>query len=281
LIGLLLDNYRKSGGNIRFGTKAEKIVVDNGKARGVILENNEELPADIVVSAADSHTTIYHFLQGGFLSEQIETIFRIYKPFPSYVQVSMGVDADLKGEPGFIGFVPEEPVMIDPKTRANFIAFRIFNFDPTFAPPGKTAVVGFFPTYNYEHWDLLRKADKAKYDLEKAHLAALVAEIFQRRFPAAREKIETVDVATPATVIRYTGNWKGSMEGWLMTPATGFRQLPLTLPNLSDFYMVGQWLSPGGGLPSGLLTARKAAQMICRDNRRKFKVDSRKWAVGS
>jgi len=53
-------------------------------------------------------------------------------------------------------------------------------------------------------------------------------------------------VASPATVIRYTGNWKGSFEGWLMTPATGIRQLPAILPGLKDFYMVGQWISPGG-----------------------------------
>ena len=28
--------------------------------------------------------------------------------------------------------------------------------------------------------------------------------------------------------------------------------------------MIGQWTMPGGGLPSGLLTARSAVQTICR-----------------
>jgi len=41
--------------------------------------------------------------------------------------------------------------------------------------------------------------------------------------------VEVVDVAIPATVIRYTGNWKGSMEGWLLTPKSGIRSLPGTL----------------------------------------------------
>jgi phytoene dehydrogenase-like protein len=56
-------------------------------------------------------------------------------------------------------------------------------------------------------------------------------------------------VLTPATVIRYTGNWQGSMEGWLMTPATGPHQLHVTLPGLGRFLIAGQWVAPGGGLP--------------------------------
>ena len=75
-----------------------------------------------------------------------------------------------------------------------------------------------------------------------------------------------VDVATPATVIRYTGNWKGSMEGWVLTPSTGFRPLRSTLPGLRHSLMVGQWVMPGGGLPSGLMTARSGIQALCKQD---------------
>jgi phytoene dehydrogenase-like protein len=91
-----------------------------------------------------------------------------------------------------------------------------------------------------------------------------VVSAFEARFPQTKGKIEVVDIATPATVERYTGNWRGSMEGWLLTPATGFKSLPAILPGLKDFYMAGQWLSPGGGLPSGVLTGRSVARRICR-----------------
>jgi phytoene dehydrogenase-like protein len=89
--------------------------------------------------------------------------------------------------------------------------------------------------------------------------------VFESRFPKARGKVEVVDVATPATIIRYTGNWRGSMEGWLYTPATGIKQLPCVLPGLGSFYMVGQWISPGGGLPAGLMTGRNVSKRIARD----------------
>jgi phytoene dehydrogenase-like protein len=271
LIGLLEEQYKKLGGVLRFGAKVERVVVENDRATGVTLEGGESIAADVVVSASDGHATIFHFLQGRFLSEKVEKVFETFKPFPSYIQVSMGVNFDLSGEPGFLGICLDRPIMIDPKTNVNSFSYRIFHFDPTFAPKGKTAVVSFIPTYSYEYWASLREGNKSKYEAEKARVADSVIETFEERIPSVKGKMEVVDVATPATVIRYTGNWKGSMEGWLLTPETGIKSLPLTLPNLRSFYMVGQWVSPGGGLPSGLLTARKAARMICRDNHVKFR----------
>jgi phytoene dehydrogenase-like protein len=44
----------------------------------------------------------------------------------------------------------------------------------------------------------------------------------------------------------------------------GFRPLRNTLPGLRRFMMVGQWVMPGGGLPSGMMTARPAIQAICK-----------------
>ena len=71
--------------------------------------------------------------------------------------------------------------------------------------------------------------------------------------------------------ICYTGNWKGSMEGWLLTPTTGYQELSICLPGLRQFLMVA-WepIMTGGGLPSGLLTACAAVQAICRHDRRQF-----------
>jgi phytoene dehydrogenase-like protein len=271
LIGLTEEQFKNLGGNVRFNARAERIIVQNDTATGVVLQGGEKVAGDIVVSAADAHATIFHLLQGKYLSGKFAEVFENYRPFPSYVQVSIGVGADLKEEPGFLGIALDEGIEIDPLTRTDFLSFRIFNFDPTFAPPGKTAVVSFITTHNYEHWTSLREANRGKYDKEKQRIADSVLRIFQERVPAAKGNIEVVDVATPATVIRYTGNWKGSMEGWLYTPETGIQALPPVLPKLKNFYMAGQWLSPGGGLPSGIMTARNAVRRICRDNRVKFK----------
>jgi phytoene dehydrogenase-like protein len=150
------------------------------------------------------------------------------------------------------------------------VSFRFFHFDPTFAPPGKTAVTCFLPTRNFEFWVDLQEHDPTQYQAEKHRICEAVIAILERSVADVRQAIEVTDVSTPATVIRYTSNWKGSMEGWLLTPTTGFKPLRNILPGLRRFLMVGQWIMPGGGLPSGLLTARSGIQAICRRDRLPF-----------
>ncbi len=130
----------------------------------------------------------------------------------------------------------------------------------------------FLPTRDFAFWADVRLDDPQRYQAEKRRVADAVIAVLGRRIPDIHAAIEIVDVATPATVINYTGNWKGSMEGWLMTPGTGFGALPQTLPWLRRFAMVGQWVQPGGGLPSGLLTARSAIQAICHQGHLPFSV---------
>ena len=38
---------------------------------------------------------------------------------------------------------------------------------------------------------------------------------------------------------------------------------PRGLPGLDDFSTVGQWVRPGGGLPTGVMTAREVLQLVC------------------
>jgi phytoene dehydrogenase-like protein len=80
------------------------------------------------------------------------------------------------------------------------------------------------------------------------------------------------DVATPLTFQRYTGNWQGSFEGWMITPASMNLQIKKTLPGLENFYMAGQWVQPGGGLPSGVMTGSWVTQMMCEKDGKKFEV---------
>ncbi len=79
-----------------------------------------------------------------------------------------------------------------------------------------------------------------------------------------------VDVATPATWERYTGNWQGSYEGFLPTRNTMMKNLGFTLPGLANFSMHGQWVSVGGGLPPAAMNGRALAKILCKKYRKKF-----------
>jgi phytoene dehydrogenase-like protein len=172
----------------------------------------------------------------------------------------------LSRQAGFTTRLLDTPLEVDPSTLLRQVSFRFFNFDPTFAPTGKTAVTCFLPTRDFEYWVYLQQNDPAGYRAEKERVAEAVIGVLEKIEPGVREAIEVVDVSTPASIIRYTGNWKGSMEGWLPVPGSGFKLLPNTLPGLRQFLMVGHWVMPGGGLPSGLMTARNAVQAMCRED---------------
>jgi phytoene dehydrogenase-like protein len=264
LIRLIEDKITSLGGKISFGAKVVRILVENDSAIGVELAGGKIIPADWVVSAADGHSTIFDLLGGKYMNPVIKKAYAERGLFPSYLQVSLGVALDLSSQPPMASHLLKVPIMVDPGTELNYLGFRFFNFDPTFAPPGKTAVTCFLPTRNFEYWHILRRDSPIGYQQEKHRIAEAVIDILEKHIPGVRSAIEVVDVSTPASVIRYTGNWKGSMEGWFIEPGASFKPLPNTLPGLHRFVMVGQWVLPGGGLPSGLMTARTALKAICK-----------------
>jgi phytoene dehydrogenase-like protein len=266
----IVERLTALGGRLRVGAKVEAILVENDEAVGVRLTGGETIEADWVISAADGHATIYDLLSGKYKSDAIDKLYRKGETFPSYLQVSLGIAADLSSEPGHLLRLLDTPLAIDPETSLEAMAFRIFNYDPTFAPKGKTAVTCFLPTYNFGYWLELQRRDAIRYEEEKQRIAGAVVDALERRRPGIRERIETLDVSTPASVVRFTGNWKGSMEGWLPTPGAGFGTRRQTLPGLRRFIMAGQWVGPGGGLPTGLMTARSAIRSVCRQDGARF-----------
>lgn len=49
----------------------------------------------------------------------------------------------------------------------------------------------------------------------KKEFTEKIIELLDERLGGIKDKLEMSDMATPATVYRYTNNWKGSTQGWL------------------------------------------------------------------
>ncbi len=270
----IAKRYKKLGGTINYNNRVDKITSFEGKATGIILASGEKKSADIVISAADGYNTIFNMLDGKFKNKKMEKYYNNYKVFPSFLQVSLGLKKEMKGiEPNQYLPIPGG-MKIDDLTTLDYLGIRIFNFDETLAPKGKTAITALIPTENYKYWIDLRNGDSKKYREEKKKISDRVTEILENKFGDIKKNVEVTDVSTPASVIRYTGNWQGSFEGWILTPELGFGQMDKTLPGLDKFYMIGQWVEPGGGLPPALMSGRAVAQMICKDDHKEFTTES-------
>ncbi len=266
--------YKELGGIIKYNSKVSKIIHNKGKATGILLESGEKTESEIVISAADGYNTIFNMLEGKFLNKKIANYFNKYKTFPSFVQVSFGIKKEFGNIPGQIWFPIKDGLRIDPETELKHAEVRIFNFDKTVAPAGRTAVTITLPTYNYKYWVDLRDSDTKKYRDEKKRIVEKSMEILEDRFGDISSNVEIADISTPSTFIRYTGNWKGSFEGWILTPDIVMKQMSKTLPGLDNFYMAGQWVEPGGGVPAVLMSGRNVTQIICKRDNKDFKTES-------
>ena len=268
------DRYIESGGAINFGAKVVKILTENNKAIGVELENGETHFAEYIISAADGHATIFEMLGGMYTNEKLLEFYKTAKTFPSLVFVALGIRKDFAGQPRSVFLPAAKPIYLDPETKLSEVGFYIHNFDKTLAPAGSTLITCMLETRNYDYWNKLHRDDPAQYESEKKRIAGELIEILDKRYGGAKENVEMIDVATPVTFKNSSGNWKGSFEGWLLTPETGFRRLSHTLPGLDNFYMCGQWVAIGGGLPGVLSSGRDTAEIICHKDKILFKVIS-------
>lgn len=149
---------------------------------------------------------------------------------------------------------------------------HIYNHDRSMAPAGKSSIIVILNSVN-GYWEKLAE-DRNAYMQKKEEIARTTVNLLEQRFPGLASQVEVTDVATPLTFKRYTGNWQGSFEGWLITPENSkviMKPMSQQLPGLRNFYMCGQWVEPGGGLPAGVISARKLIKATCREERRKFR----------
>ncbi|HEY7550578.1 MAG TPA: NAD(P)/FAD-dependent oxidoreductase [Hyphomicrobiaceae bacterium] len=263
--------FLELGGQIRYHAQVQSILVENDRAAGVRLTDGSEHRADIVVSNANGHATIFEMLGGRYTSPAIRSYYRAPEDrIEMGIHVSLGVARDLSQESHAIVLSLEQPVIIAGEARHRLYV-EPFGFDPSLAPPGKTALKVVMAT-SFDHWQRLHE-EPERYAQEKRDIAEAVISLLERRFPKLRDDIEVVDVATPMTTLRFTGNghgYRSPIAAMALALFTG-RRLSQTLPGLADFYMVGQWAGVAG-VPLVAAMGRDVVRAICRSDRRAFTI---------
>jgi len=268
--------YHSLNGELHYETRVKKILTENGRAIGIRLADGTEHRADYIVSAADGHGTIFDMLEGRYVDDCIRGYYERNKLIlnPPLIQVALGVNrtfADVPHSAFGTLLTFDAPITLGGADQDGILV-HVFNFDPALAPPGKTLLITMLPV-EYEYWKKL-KVHSDQYKSEKERIADTVVGLLDRKFPGLASQVEMRDVATPMTYVRYTGNWKGSFQGWQITPKTwnmGRDLMKKTLPGLDNFYMAGQWVEPAGGVPFVAQSGRNVVQIICKQEKKKFR----------
>jgi phytoene dehydrogenase-like protein len=271
LVDSIEKRYLALGGEIHYNSRVVKILVEDDRAVGIRLADGSEHRADWVISAADGRTTIFDMLGGDYLDEKIKSKYDNPNLFQPLVYVGLGVARQLEDLPSSIGglnFYLSKPIVVAGEEKGT-MSVRSYCFDPTMAPPGKNTLIVQFES-NYDYWHELRQ-DPKLYRAEKEAIVKAVIGGLEERFPGITEQVEMTDLATPITWERYTGNWRGSYEGWMFdSDFSLMSSMRKTLPGLKNFYMAGQWVNPGGGIPTAVMSGNHTIQMICRKDKKKF-----------
>lgn len=279
------ERYLSLGGHIRYRSRVARILVENDRAIGIELSDGRRYYSDYIVSACDGRAIIYDMLEGKYTSPRIDKLYNdlLHKPGSIYngvVSVFLGVRIpDMEGPHSTSYVMSEEDVSRLPGALQRYLwVQQRSRCCASFAPPG-CSVWNCVYYSNFDEWNNLRIEDRRAYRARKKQVSDFVRSYLERIYPGIGEKIEVVNVATPATTARYTGNYKGSILGWnAFTDASDLAEKlvddeRMRLPGLRSFYMTGQWLGMSG-LVRASASGRFVVQYLCQDEGREFKA----WA---
>jgi phytoene dehydrogenase-like protein len=266
---------REAGAEIRAEAPVDRIIVDNGQAKGVVLENGDEIRARIVSSSVDPRLTFMKMVGSKNLPGDFVDDVGRYKFRGSSGKVNLALDAlpDFKCLPGkgphlrgAISISPSieymERAYDDAKygrySRRPYVDVVIPSLtDPSVAPPGKH-VMSCFVQYAPYH------LKEGSWDEKREEFGDTVIDTLAEYAPNLRDIILHRQVLTPLDIERKFGLSEGNIfqgelsleQLFFLRPVPGWAQYRTPVRNL---YMCGSATHPGGGIMGapGLNAARK------------------------
>jgi phytoene dehydrogenase-like protein len=279
----LAGALREHGGEIRTSSGVDKILVKNGKAIGVVLENGDELYAGIVVSNMDAKRTFTKCMDKNDLPPGIYEKAKNFKIRGSSGKVNIALSglpkfnnvADNRyinrGGQGFVGSMETMERAYDCWKHGRwsddpFIESVIPSaWDPTVAPPGKHWMS------NFIQYCPPQLADGPWTPEKRDAFGQTVINKIERYSPGFKDLIVHMEVRTPHEIEAEIGLTEGNIFQGELTidqllfnrPFPGYAQYRMPI---KDMYMCGSSTHPGGGVSSAC--GANAAREILIDLKR-------------
>jgi phytoene dehydrogenase-like protein len=255
---------RAAGAEIRTEAPVSKILVENGTATGVVLENGDYHLANVVLSSVDPRLTFTKMVGHEQLPADFVEDISHYKYRGSSGKVNLALDAlpDFTAMPGAgahlrgaISISPSIDYMERAYDEAKYGDFSSRPYmdivipsltDPSVAPPGKHVMSCFVQYAPYHlkdgNWDDKREA-----------FGDAVIDVIAEHAPNIRNIIKHRQVLTPLDIERDFGLSEGNIfqgelsleQLFFLRPAPGWAGYKTPIRKL---YMCGSATHPGGGI---------------------------------
>jgi len=262
--------YETLGGTIVLNSNVSEVLIEKGKAKGIILSDGSCFKSDYVVAACDANHVFEKLLKDEYEDKEFSFRFEHSDDYPvtSAVNISVVIEYDMSKYP-FNICIKTAPYTIGERT-FELLGFWNFNYDDTFGVGRTTGTISIIQYEDgYKYWKNLY-SNKQAYENEKKRVAIDSVKRIETKFPELKGKIKIIDVATPVTYERYTNSYKGSLMAFGQLPKTKIMMHSGKIKGLSNFYLSGQWVSPPGGLISAVTSGKFTIMQICREEKVKF-----------
>ena len=272
---------RLAGVEIRTQAAVAGIAIRDNTARGVVLDNGDEIGAKIVASSLDPRQTFVRFIDRGVLPADFQEDIDRYKFRGSSGKVNLALDAlpDFTCMPGAgahlrgaISISPSVDYMERAYDAAKYGRFSRRPYidvvipsltDPSVAPPGKHVMSCFV---QYAPYDLR----EGTWDEKREEFGDTVIQTLAEYAPNLPGIIRDRQVLTPLDLEREWGLSEGNIfqgeltleQLFFLRPAPGWAQYRTPVRQL---YMCGSATHPGGGIMGA--PGRNAALRILADTR--------------
>ena len=280
---LMAQLITENGGEMKYRTLVEEIIMENGEARGVKTKDGEIFRAPFIISNSDARRTYLKMLPPDAVPESYKQGLRKARVSESFFTVFLGVDIppeDIPTHgcshvlyfPDFKGVAIDEYRGNDENVYARSpIDVNINSIhDSSLAPKGHSTVViqaaGFAEFA--DNWGTKNGKRTKKYRDLKNKVAEHLMNTAEQLIPGLSEKIKFKITATPHTFERYTLNSGGASAGWSFDMKnsfnTGRKFLTGFNPPVKNLYQVGHWAMSPGGSPSGVFTGTMVSDIITK-----------------
>ena len=265
-----VKKFEDMGGRLRVNAPVKRILVENRTAKGVELEDGEEIAADVVVSNADYATTYLKLVDKAHRRINRDALVKFRKQSMSLMVIYFGYerrdnDPDLRHHNIILG--PRYEALLDEIFEQKVMSSDFSQYlhiptltDPTLAPPGHHAAYTLIPVPN--------NASGIDWDIEGPKLSTRVLSFLEERgyIPDLAARLKHMSFITPDYFSETLGSYLGNGFGVepVLTQTAFFRPHNKS-EDVHNLYLVGQGTQPGGGTPSVMMSAKMTAREIARD----------------
>lgn len=283
----LIHVSKQMGGDVFLNSKVTEIILKNEIATGVKVETRkgeQEFFGKYIIAASDAESLYKNLLppskSGLKMIDKIEKA----KLYASGLSVSIGLNC----KPEDLGFGEENIYLSDighkrkeysdsnsKKSGMHIIASSIR--DQSLAPDGKGTLTLFVPAWitSHDFWgcekdengEFIRGEEYKR--LKDLHANILIDRVEERIAPKLREHIEYYDVATPITLLRYTGNKNGSMMGQKPGKENMRAKVASYKTPIQNVYQSGHWAELGGGVLIAMKSAVNTSLILLKKEKPK------------